>query len=106
MTHSKIRMTLSNLKSGAPPNDLDTLRKVLSLPWIANDYEEIEIYIEIVLRLTADVITIKFIKNNSIKENYKRLFVDIINKNISDNLSSNMEFIKYFSKLRMAVLSI
>lgn len=106
MTNSKIEMTLSNLKSGALPNDIYTLRKVLSLPWSTNNYEEIEIYVEIVLRLTADAITIKFVKNNAIKENYKRVLFDIINKDIDNNLASNMEFSKYFSKLRVTVLSI
>lgn len=106
MTPTEIEMILGRLKSRAPPNDMDVLRFVLSLPWSGDDDYEIEMYTEIILRLTADAIVAKFINDDSMRNEYMHLFNEINNKKISKKLISNREFFEYYSKFKIVVLSI
>jgi hypothetical protein len=106
MTPPEIEMCLARLQSSIPPNDLDTLRFTSSLPWSGSDNREIRIYTEIVLRLTADAIVIKFSEDIDLKSKYKKVFLSIIENAINKNLMSDSEFKEYFLKLKTMVLSI
>lgn len=106
MTFAEIEMSLARLKSSAPPNDLETIKFVSSLPWSGGDSPEVWIYTEIVLRLTAEAIMIKFSKDDDLKNKYKIEFTKIIENTKNGDLTSNSEFDEYYLKFKEIVLSI